>query len=68
MTFTVLKENNWIDSETCERMQKMSSFRNIAVHDYQTLDLEILKSILTKNLADFEKFYKQIQNKLNGQN
>ena len=68
MTFTVLKENNWIDSETCELMQKMSSFRNIAVHDYQTLDLEILKSILTKNLADFEKFYKQILNKLNGQN
>lgn len=66
MTFTVLKENNRIDSETCELMQKMSSFRNIAVHNYQTLDLEILKSILTKNLSDFGKYYKQILNKLNG--
>lgn len=68
MSFLVLFENDWIDSETAERMQKMVGFRNIAIHDYRDIDLEILKSILTKNLSDFEKFYLQILKKLDGEN
>ncbi|MCG8603418.1 DUF86 domain-containing protein [bacterium] len=65
ITFTVPFENDWIDQETCSLMQKMVGFRNIAIHDYRDIDSKILKSILTKNLADFEKFYKQILAKLN---
>ncbi len=68
MSFHILSENAWIDSETSKRMQKMVGFRNIAIHDYQEIDVEILKSILTKNLSDFEKYYKQILKKLNGKN
>jgi len=30
----------------------MVGFRNIAVHDYQELDMEILKSIIENNLED----------------
>ncbi|NIR52242.1 DUF86 domain-containing protein [candidate division KSB1 bacterium] len=64
MSFYILFENKWINSETCKRMQKMVGFRNIAIYDYQEVDTEILKSILTKNLSDFEKFYKQIHKKI----
>jgi len=35
----------------------MVGFRNIAIHDYQTLDVDILKSILSKHLKDLEQFY-----------
>ena len=35
----------------------MVGFRNIAVHEYQALDLEVLKSILKNNLKDVEDFY-----------
>jgi len=38
-------------------MLKMTGFRNIAVHNYQALDLNILKSILVNNLKDIEDFY-----------
>lgn len=38
----------------------LSGFRNIAVHDYQDIDIEILKTILTENLYDLEKFYSKI--------
>jgi uncharacterized protein YutE (UPF0331/DUF86 family) len=38
-------------------MEKMTGFRNIAIHDYQALDLDILKSILANNLQDMEEFY-----------
>ena len=35
----------------------MTGFRNIAVHDYEALDIEILKSILAHRLKDLEDFY-----------
>jgi len=60
MSFFILHENGLIDKEICTRMQKMIGFRNIAIHDYQEIDVEILKSILGKHLDDFENFYKQV--------
>ena len=43
-----------------KKMQSMVGFRNIAVHDYQALDPEVLKSVLTHHLQDFEEFYREI--------
>lgn len=55
--FRLLFENNIIDENTFKKMQKMTGFRNIAIHDYQSLNIYIFKSILTKNLKDLEDFY-----------
>jgi uncharacterized protein YutE (UPF0331/DUF86 family) len=55
--FTLLRDKNVIDPETALKMQKMTGFRNIAIHNYQALNLDILKSILTGNLKDLEDFY-----------
>lgn len=55
--FTLLRDKNVIDPETALKMEKMTGFRNIAIHDYQALNLDILKSILTSNLKDLEDFY-----------
>jgi uncharacterized protein YutE (UPF0331/DUF86 family) len=57
----VLLENAKIITKTLsKKMQAMVGFRNIAIHDYQALDLEILKAILVKNLKDLEQFYTYI--------
>jgi len=55
--FRFLANNRIIPQELCVRMEKMVGFRNIAVHEYQTLDIEVLKSILSGNLRDLENFY-----------
>jgi uncharacterized protein YutE (UPF0331/DUF86 family) len=34
----------------------MVGFRNVAVHDYQKLSLEVVKSILEDHLNDFRTF------------
>lgn len=34
----------------------MISFRNIAIHNYTSLDLNIVKSIIEKNLKDLSEF------------
>lgn len=55
--FALLRDKRVIDPETASKMEKMTGFRNIAIHDYQALNLDILKSILTCNLRDLEDFY-----------
>jgi uncharacterized protein YutE (UPF0331/DUF86 family) len=44
-------------------MESMIGFRNIAVHDYHSLKVEILKSILTSTLKDLEEFYTAVLKK-----
>ncbi|MCL5737772.1 MAG: DUF86 domain-containing protein [Bacteroidetes bacterium] len=55
--FTLLKEASIINSHLEQQMKRMVGFRNIAVHEYQNLDIGILKSILSNNLHDLEEFY-----------
>lgn len=54
--FTILERHDVITPELARRMRAMVGFRNIAVHDYESLDPAILKAILTRHLGDFEEF------------
>lgn len=55
-TFLVLKENGVISSELYSVMEKMAKFRNIVVHQYETVDAAIVILVLRKHLDDFIKF------------
>ncbi len=63
--FKILRDAGIIDDSMMKKMQSMVGFRNIAVHDYTSLDIEILKSILKNNLKDIEDFYTAILKKFN---
>jgi uncharacterized protein YutE (UPF0331/DUF86 family) len=54
--FEILLKNGYIDETILQKMKSMIGFRNLAVHDYQKLNLEVLQSILEKHLYDFEDF------------
>ena len=58
--FDLLRDQFIIDEEVAKRLKAMVGFRNIAVHDYQTLNLDILKQIIENHLGDFTNFTKQI--------
>ena len=58
--FDMLKSSSIIDEEIAKRLKAMVGFRNIAVHDYQTINLNILEQIVEKHLEDFTDFTKQI--------
>ncbi|MEF2097286.1 DUF86 domain-containing protein [Bacillus sp. CFBP9009] len=49
-----------IDENTAKRLKAMVGFRNIAVHDYQTVNIEILQQIIENHLGDFTDYTKQI--------
>ena len=58
--FDLLLENSIISEDTCKQMQGMVGFRNIAVHDYQNLNIEIVVVIVEKHLGDFEGFAEEV--------
>lgn len=61
--FKFLNEAGIIDEDLLKKMQSMVGFRNIAVHDYQSINVDILKAILTENLKDLEEFYTAVLKK-----
>jgi len=54
--FALLEKAGILTNDISLRMQKMVGFRNIAIHDYQALSIEIVQSILDNRLVDFKEF------------
>lgn len=54
--FKFLLEEEIIEEELARSLMNMVGFRNIAVHDYQTLNLAILEKILNHHIDDFKVF------------
>lgn len=55
--FKLLDNGGIINEDLTHKMVSMVGFRNIAIHEYQASDKDILKSILSNNLKDLELFY-----------
>lgn len=51
--FTLLGQAGWIDPALVDALKRMVGFRNIAVHDYQALQLPITVAIIQKHLDEF---------------
>ena len=54
--FTLLARANRIDASLAHSLRRMVSYRNIAVHDYQELQLAITVAVITKHLDDFIRY------------
>ncbi len=54
--FELLEGAGCIDASLALRLRRMVGFRNVAVHDYQRLSLDIVRSIIRERLDDFLEF------------
>lgn len=54
--FDMLAENGMLEPDLRDRLKAMVGFRNIAVHDYRKLNLEIVRNVVTMHLGDFRNF------------
>lgn len=59
-SFSLLERDNIIDQGVAKSMQSMVGLRNIAVHDYQALNLDIVIHVITHHLNDFKEFVRQM--------
>jgi len=58
--FEVLQKLNMITDQTCQQMKKAVGFRNVAIHNYATINWEIVYAISETSLVDFRAFAKEI--------
>lgn len=54
--FVLLESAGLLDSALASRLKLMVGFRNVAVHDYTALNLEVVQSIVTQHLDEFLEF------------
>ena len=62
--FEILLKNNYITEEVLKKMKGMIGFRNIAVHDYKDIDIEILQDVIENHLNDLLEFARDMLNNL----
>ncbi|ALQ50555.1 type VII toxin-antitoxin system HepT family RNase toxin [Nitrosomonas ureae] len=58
--FTLLAQARWIDAILAEKLKRMVGFRNIAMHDYQALQLSITVAVIEKHLDEFLQYSKAV--------
>ncbi|MDR4472630.1 MAG: DUF86 domain-containing protein [Nitrospira sp.] len=54
--FALLKKAGLLPAELASRLQRMVGFRNVAIHEYTRLNLDIVHTIITTHLEDFRRF------------
>ena len=60
--FDLLHENSVIGLKTKDSMRGMVGFRNVAVHEYQRINNDIVYSVITTHLNDFRDYNRQLIN------
>ncbi|MGM0509124.1 MAG: type VII toxin-antitoxin system HepT family RNase toxin [Fusobacteriota bacterium] len=58
--FEKLCDKNIITVNSLKNMKSMVGFRNVAVHQYQKINYDIVENVINNHLDDFYKFDKEI--------
>ena len=58
--FISLERINIISAEIADKMKRSVGYRNVAIHNYDDIDLSITYDIANNHLGDFKEFIKQI--------
>ncbi len=58
--FKALGELGILEASLGDRLAKAAGFRNIAVHEYESIDWNIVFAIITTRLDDFRDFAKAL--------
>lgn len=58
--FELLQQAGVLSPETSRAMIGMTGFRNVAVHEYQALDMEIVRTIATKEYKSLIEFCREL--------
>lgn len=59
-SFELLAKGEIVTSDIASKLKRMIGLRNIAVHDYQSLNLDILIEVINSHLTDFDRYCAQL--------
>lgn len=63
--FEVLENNGVLEKTLASKMKSMVGFRNIAVHNYESVNIKVVQMIIEKHLGDFKEYIYSINKFLN---
>jgi uncharacterized protein YutE (UPF0331/DUF86 family) len=63
-SFAILVRKGIIAPDTGDRLKRMVDFRNLAVHQYRELNLDILDAVIRNNLDDLLAFAQAVRPEL----
>jgi uncharacterized protein YutE (UPF0331/DUF86 family) len=63
-SFLLLERDGWIPPDLRGRLADMAGFRNVLVHGYDDVDLEIVRDVVTNHLDDLAGFAACIRQQL----
>jgi len=59
--FALLAQASWIDATLLDSLSRMVGFRNVLVHGYDDVDLDVVRDVLANRLSDLEAFVAAIR-------
>ncbi len=59
--FKLLEKEGFIDKNLSENLQKMVGFRNLAIHEYTQLNIDILEYIVKERIWDLKEFVDEVK-------
>lgn len=62
--FEHMANGGWVSREFAETLAQMAGFRNVLVHGYTTVNLDVLEEVATERLDDLLRFSREIRAKL----
>ena len=60
--FSVLAERGMLDANITSQLHRMVGFRNIAVHEYDNLDMGIVERVITHDIESVRRFASTVLN------
>ena len=62
--FSLLERYRWISSDLARPLGEMAGFRNLLVHGYDAVDLDIVEDIVRNHLGDLLQFVETVRARL----
>lgn len=62
--FDLLHRAGWIDSDLVGTLRNMAGFRNVLVHGYDVVDLDVVEDVIHNRLDDLLAFVERIRARL----
>ncbi len=62
--FDILARHNWLPETLGKKLSNMTGFRNILVHGYETVNLDIVRDVVDNHLDDLLDFSSQVRSRL----
>lgn len=63
--FEVLESNGVLNESLANKMKSMVGFRNIAVHNYENINMKVVQMIIENHLGDFDEYICDLNKFLN---